>query len=80
MEKVKHHEAGGKLFINNDTYFAPLPPEVFNFPIGGYLPLDKYLKSRKGRELTLNDVETIKKAAAAIAFTIKQMAQINIVE
>ena len=77
MKKVKYHEAGGKLFINNDTYFAPLPPEVFDFPIGGYLPLDKYLKSRKGRELTLNDVETIRKAAAATAFTIKQMAAID---
>ena len=76
VEKVRYIEDSKKLFINKETYFAPLPPEVFNFPIGGYLPLDKYLKSRKNRELTLNDTSIIKKATAAIRFTIQQMSGI----
>ena len=77
IEKVRYNAADNKLFINPQTGFAPLSPEVFHFPIGGYYPLDKYLKSRKHRKLTLLDVQTIKKTAAAIAFTIDQMTQID---
>ena len=60
-----------------DEHFAPIPPQVFNFQIGGYHPLDKYLKSRKGRTLTLPETETIQKAANAIAFTIGKMGEID---
>ena len=72
---VKHQ--GDKLYINKTTYFAPIPADIFNFPIGGYLPLDKYLKSRKGRKLTHDDIDTIKQTTAAITETIALMQQID---
>ena len=75
--KIYYDENGEKLCFNKDEYFAPVPPEVFNFQIGGYQPLDKYLKSRKDRTLTLTETETIQKTANAIAFTIEKMREID---
>ena len=77
VEKIRHDEKGEKLYFNKDEYFAPVPLEVFNFQIGGYQPLDKYLKSRKGRTLNISETETIQKTANAIAFTIEKMREID---
>ena len=77
VEKIRYDETAERLYFNQDEYFAPIPPQVFNFQIGGYQPLDKYLKSRKDRTLTLPETETIQKTANAIAFTIEKMREID---
>ena len=77
VEKVRHDATAQRLYFNKDEWFAPLPPAVFNFPIGGYRPLEKYLKSRQGRILPLAEINTLKKAANAIAFTIDKMGEID---
>ena len=77
VEKIRYDETAEQLYFNRGEYFAPLPPQVFNFQIGGYQPLDKYLKSRKDRTLTLPETKTIQKTANAIAFTIKKMREID---
>ena len=73
----RYNDKMERLYFNKDEYFAPIPPEVFNFQIGGYQPLDKYLKSRKDRTLTLEETDTLQKTANAIAFTIKKMGEIG---
>jgi len=50
---------------------------VWNFQIGGYQVLEKYLKSRKGRTLTLDEVSQIERIAAAIEATLASMAAIE---
>ena len=77
VEKVHYAEKDGRLYFNKDEYFSPLPPEVFNFQIGGYKPLDKFLKSRKTRTLSGEEIETIERAAAAIAFTLQKQKEID---
>ncbi|MBE8158664.1 MAG: DNA methyltransferase, partial [Betaproteobacteria bacterium] len=77
VEKIEYNEKERKLYFNKTGYFSPVSAEVFNFPIGGYLPLDKFLKSRKGRALSREDVAAMEKAAAAIEFTIKKMKEID---
>ena len=77
VENVRYNENGGHLYFNKNEYFAPLPPEVFNFQIGGYKPLDRYLKSRKGRKLSLEEITNFQQAANAIAFTIAKMHEID---
>ena len=76
MEQVRYDEKAERLYFNKAEYFAPLPLDIFNFQIGGYKPLDKFLRSRPGRDLS-GDIDTIEKAANAIAFTIKKMAEID---
>ena len=77
VERIHHVGKTGRLYFNEDEWFAPVPPQVFTFQIGGYQPLDKYLKSRKNRTLTLPETDTIQKAANAIAFTIDKMVEID---
>ena len=77
VEKVHYAEKDGRLYFNKDEYFSPLPPEVFDFQIGGYKPLDKFLKSRKTRTLSGEEIETIERATAAIAFTLQKQKEID---
>ena len=39
--------------------------------------LDKYLKSRKGRKLSLDEINHVGALAESLAFTIQQMARID---
>ena len=55
-----------------------MPKAVWEFHIGGYQVLDKYLKSRKGRTLTLDEIGHVARVADSLAFTIDQMAAIDI--
>ena len=66
-----------RLYINTTQYFEPVPEEVYRFQIGGYQVLDKYLKDRKGRTLTLSEVKNIKNIIKVLAFTIDQMRKID---
>lgn len=66
-----------KLFINNKEYFYPVSKQVYDFYIGGYQVLDKYLKDRKGRKLGLLEVKHISNIIKVIGFTIQQMEKIN---
>lgn len=50
---------------------------MWEFHIGGYRVLDEYLKSRKGRALSLDEINHIGAVADCLAFTIEQMAQIG---
>ncbi len=46
----------GQVFINKDQYFADVPESAWEFYIGGYQPAQKWLKDRKGRELSWEDI------------------------
>lgn len=67
----------GKLYINKAQYFNNVPQDVYSFFIGGYQVLDKYLKDRKGRELSSDEVDNVEKIIKALAFTIDQMKKID---
>jgi hypothetical protein len=66
-----------RLYINPQQYFAPVPADVWNFHIGGYQVLNKYLKSRKGRQLSLDEIENIINVVKVLRFTIDQMQVID---
>ena len=54
-----------------------MPEEVWNFHIGGYQVLDKYLKSRRGRELSLDEIENVLNVVKVLRFTLDQMQRID---
>ena len=58
-------------------YFDSIPPDTWASRIGGYQPLDKWLKDRKGRTLTFNDINHYKQIAAALQQTTRLTAQIS---
>lgn len=49
IEKITYKEDENRIYINKDKYFEGITPEVWNYHIGGYQVLHKYLKDRKGR-------------------------------
>ena len=52
-------------------YFEGIPPEVWNFHIGGYQVCEKWLKDRRGRTLTYDDLEHYCKVVTALSETIR---------
>jgi hypothetical protein len=77
VEFVRYSEAEQSIAINETQKFAPVPKPVWDCHIGGYQVLDKYLKSRKGRKLSLGEIDHVAKVADTLAFTIGQMAKID---
>jgi len=61
--------------INEHRYFENVTPKVWNYQIGGYQVMDKYLKDRKGRQM--DDPGHYCKMATAIAKTIELQEKID---
>lgn len=77
VEFVRYSSQDQSIAINNTQSFEHVPQGVWDFHIGGYQVLDKYLKSRKGRTLSLDEINHISAVADALAFTFDQMAKID---
>ena len=77
VDAVRYSPQEKAIWINKAQSFAPMPEDVWNFHIGGYQVLDKYLKSRKGRALSLDEIDHVAAVADTLAFTIEQMALID---
>jgi len=63
--------------LQGGQYFEGVPPEVWNFHIGGYQVCEKWLKDRRGRTLTYDDLEHYCKVVTALSETIRLMAAID---
>ena len=63
----------GKIFINNCQYFDHVPEEVWQFKIGGFTVVKKFLDERKTRKLLIKEMERVGAIINSIAFTIEQM-------
>jgi len=82
VEKVRYTEPGqgaeqGRAWINATQYFEGVPPEVWEFHVGGYQVCAKWLKDRKGRQLSYDDLTHYQYVAAALAETIALMREID---
>lgn len=67
----------GRVYINKAQYFDGVPPEVWNFQVGGYQVCQKWLKDRKGRTLNFNDIKHYQGVVAALGETIRLMEAID---
>ena len=59
------------------TGFRGVREEVWNFHIGGYQVCEKWLKARKGRTLSKDDIAHYQKIVVALAETIRLMKEID---
>ena len=71
----------GRVYIGGNgarrQYFEGIVPDVWEFRIGGYQPLKKWLQDRKGRELSYNDQLHYIRIAAALGESIRLIAEID---
>lgn len=77
VQKIEYDD--GKVYINKDQYFEGVPEVAWNFYIGGYQPAQKWLKDRKGRNLTFDDITHYQKIIIALAETDRLMKEIDAV-
>ena len=77
VEKVAYSEPDQRVYINNSQYFEGIPPEVWCFHIGGYQVCQKWLKDRKGRTLSYDDLTHYQRIVVALKETIRLMAEID---
>ena len=73
----KREYESGKVFINDHQFFENIKPEVWNYYIGGYQVLDKWLKNRKGRTLSAEDIKHYCRIVTALEKTIEIQKQID---
>ncbi|KAF0109801.1 MAG: N-6 DNA methylase [Chloroflexi bacterium] len=71
--------SNGRVWINPRQYFGGVPEEVWNFKIGGYQVCDKWLKDRKGRVLSGEDISHYQRVVVSLKETIRLMAEIDMV-
>lgn len=70
----------GKVWINDEQYFDDVPLVAWEFYIGGYQPAQKWLKDRKGRKLSFEDIQHYQKIIVALTETDRLMKEIDKVE
>lgn len=66
-----------RVYINKTQYFDNVPQVAWNFYIGGYQPAQKYLKDRKGRTLSVDEVKHYEKIITILLETYKIMQEIG---
>lgn len=76
--ELKEGEKDGKVWINKTQYFSDVPAITWNFYIGGYQPAQKWLKDRKGRELSFEDVKHYQRIVKILAETDRIMKTIHL--
>jgi len=76
---LRYDPEGKRVYINETQYFEGVPPEVWEYHIGGYQVCHKWLKDRKNRDkgLSADEIRTYCYIATALAKTIEIQAQID---
>jgi len=80
-----HGREGGRVCVSKDSpkddtrgqYFEGVPPEVWEFHVGGYQVCEKWLKDRRGRRLSYEDIEHYHRIVVALTETIRLMTEID---
>ena len=69
--------ASGKVYINSEQYFDGVRPEVWEFCVGGYQVCEKWLKDRRGRKLSFDDIDHYRRVVVSLGETIKGMCAVD---
>ncbi|REL37895.1 DNA methyltransferase [Rhodohalobacter sp. SW132] len=67
----------GKVQINDEQYFGTVPIKAWNFYIGGYQPAEKWLKDRRGRTLSMEEIQHYQKIIVVLLETDRLMSEID---
>ena len=71
-------QGNGRVHINPDQYFDNVPQIAWEFHIGGYQPAQKWLKDRKGRALSFDDVMHYQRIIKILCETDRIMKEIQL--
>jgi predicted helicase len=71
-------EGLGAVWINKAQRFEGVPEAAWNFYIGGYQPAQKWLKDRRGRELSFADIQHYQRIIKVLSETGRIMGEIEL--
>ncbi|HUU41403.1 MAG TPA: type ISP restriction/modification enzyme [Desulfatiglandales bacterium] len=77
VENVRYEDNNKRVYINKTQYFDNVPIRVWDFYIGGYQVCHKWLKDRKGRQLTYDDLTHYQRIVTILDKTIHLMQEID---
>ncbi|MFQ6044517.1 MAG: type ISP restriction/modification enzyme, partial [Candidatus Poribacteria bacterium] len=75
--KVEYIEMLQLVRINKIQYFEGISRELWDFYVGGYRVLEKWLKDRKGRKLSFDEVLHYQRIVVALKETMRLMVEID---
>ncbi len=75
--QARNDVSTGRVYINETQYFDKVPKAAWEFYIGGYQPAQKWLKDRKGRELSYEDILHYQKIIVALTETGRLMREVD---
>ncbi|WP_330730598.1 type ISP restriction/modification enzyme [Borrelia turicatae] len=79
VQKIEYIKETKELIYNNHSKFINVPCNVYEFVIGSYQVLKNYLKYRKGRELSIDEIKHFEKVIKVIQYTIDIQKQIDLI-
>ena len=79
IDKLKYNKKESRVYINSDQYFEGIEKAMWEYHIGGYQVSHKWLKDRKGRILSLEEIKHYCKVVTAIKKTIETQKDIDAV-
>jgi type I restriction-modification system DNA methylase subunit len=77
IEKIKYEETEKRIHFNEKQYFEGIPQDIWQYQIGSYQVCRKWLKDRKGRCLSLEDVKHYCRMVTALQKTIEIQKEID---
>lgn len=79
VTEVTYNSELQRVYINKQSYFTDIPPHIWEFKIGGYQVLDKWLKDRKNanRKLSVEEINHYQKIVIALTDTLRLMQEID---
>lgn len=77
VKKVGYNSKEKRVYINKSQCFTNVEPEIWNYCIGGYQVLNKWLKYRKGKRISDEEIKTYIKIIEALKQTIKIQKEID---
>jgi len=79
IDKIRYDKKNHRVYVNKDQYFEEVAEDIYQYRIGGYQVCHKWLKDRKGRTLSLNDVKHYCRIATVIEKTIEIQNKIGVI-
>ncbi len=77
VKKVSYKAKTQRIYINKEQYFEGVANEIWQYRIGAYQVMHKYLKDRKERKLSLDEINHYMKVAKSIRLTIELQEKID---
>ncbi len=77
VEKVSYDEETSRIYFNNEQYFEGVSKAVWEYQIGAYQVLAKYLKDRKKRVLSRVEIKHYMRVTKAIERTIEVQGEVD---